>query len=113
MASAYNTGRGLPADMPRGGYAEPALSVVALLQRYPIIVASLAQRYRVVICYEHQDSSGKQHSIIMALQAHGATLRISNNPIQKIFKGRARVSTRLRLIGRKSIVPIFAGSRLF
>ena len=75
IASAYHAGFGLPADIAAwvrqapDGYASLALSVAALLQRYPMIVASLAQRYRVVICDEHQDSSGEQHSIVMALQA--------------------------------------------
>jgi DNA helicase-2/ATP-dependent DNA helicase PcrA len=99
IASAYHTGLGLPADIAawirqhQDGYAELALSVAALLQRYPMIVASLAKRHRVVICDEHQDSSGEQHSIVMALQAHGARLRIFGDPMQKIFKERARVST--------------------
>jgi len=99
IASAYHAGLGLPADIAawvrqhQDGYAELALSVVALLQRYPMIVASLAQRHRVVICDEHQDSSGEQHSIVMALQAQGARLRIFGDPMQKIFKERARVST--------------------
>ena len=99
IASAYHAGLGLPADIAawvrqrQDGYAELALSVAALLQRYPMIVASLAQRHRVVICDEHQDSSGEQHSIVMALQAHGARLRIFGDPMQKIFKERARVST--------------------
>jgi hypothetical protein len=99
IASAYHTGLGLPADIAawvrqhQNGYAELALSVAALLQRYPMIVASLAQRHRVVICDEHQDSSGEQHSIVMALQAHGARLRMFGDPMQKIFKERALVST--------------------
>lgn len=99
IASAYHAGLGLPADIAvwvrqhKDGYADLALSVAALLQRYPMIVASLAQRHRVVICDEHQDSSGEQHSIVMALLAHGARLRIFGDPMQKIFKERARVST--------------------
>jgi len=99
IASAYHNGLGLPADIAawvrqhQDGYAALALSVAALLRRYPMIVASLAQRHRVVICDEHQDSSSEQHAIIMALQAHGARLRIFGDPMQKIFKERARGST--------------------
>jgi len=99
IASAYHTGLGLPADIAawvrqhEDGYAELALSVAALLQHYPMIVASLALRHRVVICDEHQDSSGEQHSIVMALQTHGARLRIFGDPMQKIFRERVRVST--------------------
>lgn len=99
IASAYHIGLGLPADVAawvrqrQDGHAELALSVAAFLLRYPMIVASLARRHRVVICDEHQDSSGEQHSIVMALQAHGARLRIFGDPMQKIFKERARVGT--------------------
>lgn len=99
IASAYHTGLGLPPDIAawvrsqQDGHANLALSVAALLERYPMIVASLAERYRVVICDEHQDSSGEQHSIVMALQAQGARLRIFGDPMQKIFKERARGST--------------------
>ena len=98
IASAYHTGLGLPADIAawvrqrQEGYAELALSVAALLKRYPMIAASLAQRHRVVICDEHQDSSGEQHSVVMALQSQGARLRVFGDPMQKIFKERARVS---------------------
>ncbi len=99
IACAYHAGLGLPADIASwvrqrpDGHAELALSVAALLQRYPMIVASLAQRHRIVICDEHQDSSGEQHSIVMALQSQGARLRIFGDPMQKIFRERARVST--------------------
>jgi DNA helicase-2/ATP-dependent DNA helicase PcrA len=99
IASAYHAGLGLPPDIAawvrqRGqeGYAELALSVAALLTRYPMIVASLAQRHRVVICDEHQDSSGEQHSIVMALQSQGARLRVFGDPMQKIFRERSHVS---------------------
>jgi hypothetical protein len=98
IACAYHAGLGLPADIAawvrqrQEGHAELALSVAALLKRYPMIVASLAQRHRVVICDEHQDSSGEQHSIVMALQSQGARLRVFGDPMQKIFKERAHVS---------------------
>jgi hypothetical protein len=98
IASAYDAGLGLPADIPawvrqrRDGHAELALGVAALLQRYPMIVSSLAQRHRVVICDEHQDSSGEQHAIVMALQSQGAKLRVFGDPMQKIFRERAHVS---------------------
>ena len=99
IASAYHIGLGLPADVAawvrqrQDGYTDLALSVAAFLRQHPMIVASLAQRHRVVICDEHQDSSGEQHSIVMALQTHGARLRIFGDPMQKIFKERVRVST--------------------
>lgn len=99
IASAYHAGLGLPADVPnwvrqrQDGYGELALRVSALLRRHPMIVASIAQRHRVVICDEHQDSSGEQHGIVMALQQQGARLRIFGDPMQKIFRERAHVST--------------------
>ena len=99
IASAYHAGLGLPADVStwvrqrQDGYGELAVSVSSLLRRHPMIVASLAQRHRIVICDEHQDSSGEQHSIVMALQHQGAKLRIFGDPMQKIFRERARVST--------------------
>ena len=99
IASAYHVGLGLPADVStwvrqrQDGYGELALSVSALLRRHPMIVASLAQRHRIVICDEHQDSSGEQHAIVMALQHQGARLRIFGDPVQKIFRERAHVNT--------------------
>lgn len=99
IASAYHAGLRLPADIAawvrqhQDGYTELALSVATLLQRYPMIAASLAQRHRIVICDEHQDSSGEQHACVMALLAHGARLRVFGDPMQKIFRERARAST--------------------
>jgi hypothetical protein len=94
IASAYHLGLGLPADIaawvrPRDeGYAELALKVAALVKRHPMIAASLAQRHRVVICDEHQDSSGDQHSVVMALLGQGARVRMFADPMQKIFHDR-------------------------
>ena len=99
LASAYHAGLGLPDDVSswvrqrQDGYGELALSVSALLRRHPMIAASLAARYRTVICDEHQDSSGEQHAIVMALQKKGVRLRVFGDPMQKIFRERARVGT--------------------
>ncbi len=99
IASAYHAGLGLPADTAawvrqRGedGYAELALKIAALLKRHPMIAASLVQRYPVIICDEHQDSSGDQHSVVMALLEQGAWLRMFADPMQKIFNERAVAS---------------------
>jgi DNA helicase-2/ATP-dependent DNA helicase PcrA len=98
IASAYHAGLGLPNDIGawvrqrREGYAELAQKVAGLLNRYPMIAGSLAQRHHVVICDEHQDCSGEQHSIVMALQSQGARLRVFGDPMQKIFKERTSVS---------------------
>ena len=94
VASAYHAGLGLPADIAtwiwqrKEGYADLALKVAALINRYPMIPASMARRYPVVICDEHQDSSGDQHSVLMTLLAHGARLRLFADPMQKIFTDR-------------------------
>ena len=95
IASIYHAGLGLPADIaawvrqrPDDGHADLALRVASLLKRYPMIASAMAQRYPVVICDEHQDSSGDQHSVIMALSEQGAKLRVFADPMQKIFKDR-------------------------
>lgn len=99
IAAAYHIGLGLPADTAawvrqrREGHADLALKVAALLKRYPMIAAAMAQRHPVVICDEHQDSSGDQHSIIMALLEQGARLRVFADPMQKIFKNRTVAGT--------------------
>ena len=43
----------------------------------------------VVICDEHQDSSGDQHAVIMALLTQHARVRIFADPMQNIFGDRA------------------------
>jgi len=93
IATAYHAGLGLPADTAawirqRGehGYAELAVRVAQLLARHPMIAASLAERHSVVICDEHQDSSGDQHAVAMALLGQKARLRVFADPMQKIFR---------------------------
>lgn len=94
IAASYHAGLGIPADPAawvrkrKDGYAELAIKVAALLKRYPMIASTLARRYPVVICDEHQDSSGDQHAVVMALHDHGARLRIFADPMQKIFRER-------------------------
>ena len=98
VATAYHDGLGIPANTAawvrqrNEGYAELALKVAALLKRYPMIAASLVQRHPVVICDEHQDSSGDQHSVVMALLGQGARLRVFADPMQKIIEDRAFIN---------------------
>ncbi len=92
IAAAYRVGLGLPEDIAAwvrehdNGYAELANKVATLLGRHPMIAASLAQRHPIVICDEHQDSSGAQHAVIMALRGHGSRLRLFADPMQRIFR---------------------------
>jgi DNA helicase-2/ATP-dependent DNA helicase PcrA len=92
IASAYHSGLGLPADTAAWvrqrrdqGYAELALMVSTLLKRHPMIASVLARRHPIVVCDEHQDSSGDQHSVVMALLEQGAKIRVFADPMQKIF----------------------------
>jgi DNA helicase-2/ATP-dependent DNA helicase PcrA len=91
IATTYHASLGIPADtaawvrQQKDGYAALALKVSTLLKRHPMIAASLAHRHPVVICDEHQDSSGDQHSVLMALHSQGAKLRVFADPMQKIF----------------------------
>jgi hypothetical protein len=92
VAAAYHAGLGIPADpavwirQQENGHAKLAVKVARLLKKHPMIAASLARRYPVVICDEHQDSSGDQHSVAMSLLGKGAKLRIFADPMQEIFK---------------------------
>ena len=91
IGAAYHKGLGLPADTAawvrqrKNGHRELALRVAALLKRHPMIASSVAQRHPVVICDEHQDSSGDQRSIVMAFLAQGARVRVFADPMQDIF----------------------------
>jgi hypothetical protein len=97
IASAYHSGLGLPSDIPawirqrNDGHVDLAVQVAALLNRYPMIAASIVQRHPLVICDEHQDSSGDQHAVVMALLNRGARVRVFADPMQKIFKEKTAV----------------------
>ncbi|CAG0929087.1 hypothetical protein PLCT1_00919 [Planctomycetaceae bacterium] len=95
VAAAYHVGLGIPADtaswvrQQEDGYAMLAQKVALLLTRYPMIASALACRYPVVICDEHQDSSGDQHAIVMAMLEAGARLRVFADPMQSIFRDKS------------------------
>lgn len=99
IAGAYHAGLGLPPDVALWvrehdeGHAQLALKVAGLLKRYPMIAASLAHRHPVLICDEHQDSSGDQHAIVMAMLEQGARVRLFADPMQKIFPGKSFVGS--------------------
>jgi hypothetical protein len=92
IASAYHAGLGLPPDIGawvrevEDGHAKVASKVAALLQHRPMIAMALARRHGVVVCDEHQDSSGDQHAVAMALFRCGAKLRVFADPMQRIFR---------------------------
>lgn len=67
------------------GFSALASKVAALMGAHPMIPRSLAVRYPIVICDEHQDSSIAQHDVVMALYQAGATVRIFGDPMQRIF----------------------------
>ncbi len=95
ITKAYHVGLGLPANVagwvrqPGNGYEDLARKAALLMERHPMIAHSLACRYPVVICDEHQDSSGDQHAVVMAFLSQGARLRIFADPEQKIFRENA------------------------
>jgi len=92
VATAYHLGLDLPADVPTwagrtpDGYRHVALRVAALLKQYSMIGATLAKRYAVVICDEHQDCSTDQHALGMAILGQVAKLRVFADPVQRVLK---------------------------
>lgn len=96
IAGAYHLSLGLPTDTGswarnrKDGYNELASKVAGLLRASPMIARSLAQRYPIVICDEHQDASADQHMVAMACHEGGASVRIFGDPRQRIFGGKKR-----------------------
>ena len=94
IACAYHKALGLPADVGAwarreggNGYSTAAQKVAKLLASHPMIAATLARRFPIIICDEHQDASADQHAIIIGLHSAGAQLRIFADPMQQIFSG--------------------------
>jgi hypothetical protein len=56
-----------------------------------MLSAALARRYPIAICDEHQDCSGDQHALSMALLAYGSRVRIFGDPMQRIYKEKALI----------------------
>lgn len=95
IASAYHIGLGLPADPatwarehPKNGFAQLCQKTAKLLNRHPMIARALALRHRTVVCDEHQDATGDQHTIVSALMNQGARLRIFADPMQRVFRNK-------------------------
>jgi DNA helicase-2/ATP-dependent DNA helicase PcrA len=92
IATAYHKSLGLPASLSTwawqndgAGFEIMAAKVAAFLIAQPMVARALARRYPVIICDEHQDSTEDQHSVVMALHAGGALLRIFGDPMQRIY----------------------------
>jgi molybdopterin converting factor small subunit len=92
----YHQALGLPAEVGtwaqnhKNGYSQLAAKVAALIRASPMIASSIAQRYPVVVCDEHQDASGDQHEIGMACLQGGASLRIFGDPMQRIYGSKSK-----------------------
>jgi len=94
LTDAYHEGIGLPSDTAawarrnKDGYDQLAIRAAGLIERFPAIAASLARRYPIVICDEHQDSSAERHAIVMSLREYGANLRVFADPMQQVFSSK-------------------------
>lgn len=91
ITAAYHSALGLPADTGawarsrKDGYDKLAAKAAGLLRASPMIARSLALRYPIVICDEHQDASADQHALAMACYGSGASTRIFGDPMQRIY----------------------------
>ena len=91
ITDAYHKGLDLPSDTAQwarqnnNGHDLLAIKAAQLLRKYPAIAGSLARRYPVVICDEHQDSNAERHAIVMSMFRQGAYLRMFADPMQKVF----------------------------
>jgi AAA domain len=94
IAMAYHTVLDLPADIGvwvrvnENGYDKVASKVAHFLAAKPMVAKTLARRYPLIVCDEHQDSTQAQHEIILSLHNAGAHLRIFADPMQRIFGSR-------------------------
>jgi len=92
IATVYHKSLGLPREISSWawhnngrGFEIMASKVAVFLKSQPMVVRAVVQRYPVVICDEHQDSSGDQHAVVMALYRGGAVIRIFGDPLQRIY----------------------------
>ena len=91
IATAYHRSLCLPSDpaawarRTSDGYSELASRVAQLIRSFRPIAEALANRYPIVIADEHQDASGEQHAIVLALRNVGSKLRLFGDPMQGIY----------------------------
>ena len=97
LASAYHRVLDLPPDIgafarsKKDGYSQLAAKAANLLRASPMISQSIAQRYPIIICDEHQDASVDQHAIVIACQDAGASVRVFGDPIQRVYGSNKKV----------------------
>ena len=84
IADAYpmpgeNSGARAESDFERCGRR-----AAAVLASRPFVAETLARRYPVVVCDEHQDASIEQHAVVSALHGAGARIRAFGDSMQRI-----------------------------
>ena len=119
IATAYHQPLGLPRDLASWawhdggkGFDIMATRVAAFLRLRPVVARTLAQRYPIVICDEHQDSTPHQHSIVMALRDGGAMLRIFGDPLQNLYGGKTDKAARVDRARWESLKDAGASDKL-
>ncbi|AMC35280.1 UvrD-helicase domain-containing protein [Janthinobacterium sp. B9-8] len=93
IASMYHLVLGIPLDaatwahsQPNGdGFEKLAEKACELLFVSQAVCSTLASRYPIILCDEHQDANTWQHRLVMTLHKAGAKLRIFADPVQAIF----------------------------
>jgi DNA helicase-2/ATP-dependent DNA helicase PcrA len=91
IAAVYHSPLRLPPDVGawarerKDGYRELAEKVAGLLRFSPMIARSLALRYPIIVCDEHQDANADQEAIVLACHDVGASVRVFGDPMQRIF----------------------------
>ena len=93
IVKAYRRTLGLPDDpslwaLQNDGFDILADKAAVLLNHQPSIASSLARRYPIIICDEHQDCTLSQHEVVLALHNAGSRLRIFGDPLQRIYGAR-------------------------
>ena len=93
IASAYRVAMGLPEDVAAwvrsaaGSHEALADIVSEFMVGNPMIASMLAQRFPIIICDEHQDSSSSQEQLVLEICKAGSLIRVFGDPMQVIPGG--------------------------
>jgi len=68
------------------GFEILAEKVAQLMNSSHSVTDALANRYPILICDEHQDTTREQHRVVESLHSAGCRLRIFGDPMQRIYK---------------------------